>query len=76
MTSLEKFYGTFSLYILTIFDKVLWFIWSENVIYTYKNEIPSVCVCVCLLVITSAPEVWLQVYLFGIGTKPNVLGAF
>ena len=42
------------------------------IIYTYKNEIPSV----CLLVSTSAPEVWSQVDLFGIGTKPNVLGAF
>ena len=30
---------------------------TQMYIYTYKNEIPSVCLCVCLSVTTSAPEV-------------------
>ena len=41
-------------------------------IYTYKYEIPSVCVYVT----SSTPEVRPQAYFFGIGTFTEVLGAF
>ena len=45
-------------------------------IYTYKTEIPSVCVSVCLFVIYLLAEVQPQLHIFGIGTKPNVLRTF
>ena len=49
---------------------------NYQIIYTYKNEIPSVCLSVRLFVLNGRPEVWSQAHLFGIGTKPNVMGAF
>ena len=49
-------------------------------IYTYKIEIPSVRLSVCLsvrlFVIYLLTEVQPQVHIFGIGTKPNVLRTF
>ena len=52
----------------------------SNFIYTYKTEIPSVRLCVCLsvcpFVIYLLAEVPPQVHIFGIGTKPNVLQTF
>ena len=49
---------------------------SLPLIYTYKTEIPSVCVSVRLFVIYLLAEVRPQVHIFGIGTKPNVLRTF